>query len=239
MKASRTVVLNFALAAISMSVLATALAARAPEEGPLPHEAWRGVELFRTKGCYECHGYAAQGAIGVGARLSPPRYAAEGFRAYVRKPAGQMPPYSAKLLPDADVADIFSYLQDMPPAPPASGIRLLAGYVSATGPRGGKGMDRTVAAVPASAAPPTGGTAIDGGKLYQQHCAACHGTSLEGGVGPSLNSVAASRSFDQILGAILSPKPPMPKLSPTPLSAVQVRTIAGYVKSKEAPNVAK
>ena len=63
-----------------------------------------GHDAYVAKGCFECHGYVGQGAIGVGARLAPPRLPVDAFRAYVRHPAGSMPPYSAKLVSDAEVA---------------------------------------------------------------------------------------------------------------------------------------
>jgi hypothetical protein len=36
-----------------------------------------------------------------------------------------MPPYTAKVVTDQDVADIYAYLQSIPAAPPASSIPIL------------------------------------------------------------------------------------------------------------------
>ena len=79
----------------------------------------RGKELFLKNGCYECHGTVGQG--GTGPRLAP-RTAS---LAYVRKPAGQMPPYTPKVMSDADLADVLAYLMTMPTPPPAKSIALL------------------------------------------------------------------------------------------------------------------
>lgn len=81
--------------------------------------ATRGKELFTKNGCYECHGTVGQG--GTGPRLAP-RTAS---LAYVRKPAGQMPPYTPKVMPDADLADVLAYLMTIPAPPPAKRIPLL------------------------------------------------------------------------------------------------------------------
>ncbi|HEX3465338.1 MAG TPA: cytochrome c [Candidatus Elarobacter sp.] len=76
----------------------------------------RGKTLFARVGCYECHGYAGQGGAAgprIAARLP---YAA--FAAYVRHPAREMPPYTAKVLSDADLAAIHAYVASLP-APPS------------------------------------------------------------------------------------------------------------------------
>jgi ubiquinol-cytochrome c reductase cytochrome c subunit len=80
----------------------------------------RGKMLFTRVGCYECHGYAGQGGAAgprIAARLPYPAFAA-----YVRHPAREMPPYTAKVLSDADLAAIFAYVSTLPtppsPAPP-------------------------------------------------------------------------------------------------------------------------
>jgi mono/diheme cytochrome c family protein len=89
-----------------------------------------GRELFRNKGCYECHGLAAQGAAGVGPALQPPRSNFSDFLAYVRRPAGQMPPYSARLLTASEAQAIYDHLRSLPKGRTAAEIPLLAPYVA-------------------------------------------------------------------------------------------------------------
>jgi mono/diheme cytochrome c family protein len=85
-----------------------------------------GKKLFMADGCYECHGRMGQGAAQTGAaRIGPPQLSFEGFQSYVRKPANQMPPYTAKALPDADLADIYAYLKSIPMPPKGKDIPLL------------------------------------------------------------------------------------------------------------------
>jgi ubiquinol-cytochrome c reductase cytochrome c subunit len=82
-------------------------------------DAVKGQGLYLKNGCYECHGTVGQG--GTGPRIAP-RTAA---LTYIRKPAGQMPPYTPKVMPDADLADLLAYLVTIPAPPPAKNIALL------------------------------------------------------------------------------------------------------------------
>jgi len=79
-----------------------------------------GKELFLKYSCYACHGFSGQNR--PGARLVPMKIAQAGFIAYVRNPPrpNQMPSYSAKAVPDADMADIYAYLKTLPDSAPAA-----------------------------------------------------------------------------------------------------------------------
>ena len=84
----------------------------------------KGKQLFIKDGCYQCHGYQGQGGV-AGARLAPRPIALVALIAYVRHPSGQMPPYTAKVLSDAELADIHAYLAAIPAPAPAKNIPLL------------------------------------------------------------------------------------------------------------------
>jgi ubiquinol-cytochrome c reductase cytochrome c subunit len=88
-----------------------------------PGNAENGKKLFLRNGCYECHGTVGQG--GVGPRLAPRPMPAVALTAFVRKPSGNMPPYSAKVMPDSDVADVRAYLASIPDPPPVQSIPIL------------------------------------------------------------------------------------------------------------------
>jgi mono/diheme cytochrome c family protein len=78
--------------------------------------AQNGKRIFDSYGCYQCHGHDAHG--GAGARLAPNPIAFERFSRYVRRPTGEMPPYTAKVVSDQELADIYAFLKTIP-APPA------------------------------------------------------------------------------------------------------------------------
>ena len=82
-----------------------------------------GKKIFLKDGCYECHGTVGQG--GTGPRLAMPAIALPTLMTIVRKGVGGMPPYSAKVLSDAELTDIHAYLASIPAPPPAKSIPLL------------------------------------------------------------------------------------------------------------------
>lgn len=85
-----------------------------------------GQRLYTSYGCYECHGNEGQGSTQTGgSRIGPIRIPFPAFAAYIRQPANQMPPYAAKAVSDADLADIYVFLQSRPESAPAKSIPLL------------------------------------------------------------------------------------------------------------------
>lgn len=77
-------------------------------------DAAHGRQLFVGVGCAGCHGTVGQG--GPGLRLAPAPLPAAAIAAYIRNPAGEMPPYGSKVVGDADVRDIHAYLASIPRA---------------------------------------------------------------------------------------------------------------------------
>jgi len=84
-----------------------------------------GRRLFEKDGCYQCHGYAGQGGRD-GARLAATAMNAQSFVRYVRSPFGAMPAFTAKVLPDDELADIYAYLKSLPAAAAAKDIPALS-----------------------------------------------------------------------------------------------------------------
>lgn len=84
-----------------------------------------GRKLFTSYGCYQCHGYEAQGSTATGPRLGPRPIPFAALAKYVRRPTGQMPPYTAEVVSDSDLANIYAFLQARPAPPPAESIPLL------------------------------------------------------------------------------------------------------------------
>lgn len=85
----------------------------------------KGKALFMKDGCYECHDQQGQGGAGTGPRLAPNPIAFSAFVRQCRQPVDAMPPYTSKVLSDAELADIYAYLKSIPQAKPATAIPLL------------------------------------------------------------------------------------------------------------------
>ena len=88
-------------------------------------DAARGQQLFTADGCYQCHGYVGQGSIRTGPTLAPKPAPWPAFTAQLREPADKMPPFTDKVLSDAQMADIYAYLSSIPPAQKPDDIPLL------------------------------------------------------------------------------------------------------------------
>jgi ubiquinol-cytochrome c reductase cytochrome c subunit len=85
-----------------------------------------GKRLYTAYGCYQCHGRDAQGSSTTGPRLGPNPIALAAFIRYVRHPGGQMPPYTSKVAADAELADIYAFLQAVPQPARVQDIPLLS-----------------------------------------------------------------------------------------------------------------
>jgi mono/diheme cytochrome c family protein len=104
-----------------MTIFAASLLAAQTPSG----NAQNGRKLFESYGCYQCHGHEAQGGLGTGPRLGPKPIPFTAFQRYVRQPAAQMPPYTAKVVSDKDLADIYAFLQSVKQPPAVKDIPLL------------------------------------------------------------------------------------------------------------------
>jgi ubiquinol-cytochrome c reductase cytochrome c subunit len=126
---------SFALALAATLLVAThgasaqgtpaAAPAPAPAATAPPGDAARGKAAFMSFGCYECHGTVGQGNFGTGARIAPKPPPWSVVSSYVRRPRGDMPSFSVKILPDSTLADIYAYLMSIPAGKPGSQIPLL------------------------------------------------------------------------------------------------------------------
>ncbi|HEY4439323.1 MAG TPA: cytochrome c [Candidatus Elarobacter sp.] len=98
-----------------------------------------------------------------------------------------------------------------------------------------QGSASTTSAAPSStsgAATTALGDAAHGKQIFSTNCASCHGaTGVEGGIGPSLKGEKAKKNYDQTIAWIHDPKPPMPKLWPSPLNDKDVQDVAAYVQT--------
>jgi mono/diheme cytochrome c family protein len=117
------------LVAAAVTIVPTMLAAQtSPPQAPPPQAVpanagaiERGRVGFVKVGCAQCHGREAQGSPTTGPRLGPGGLPYQAFARYVREPRLQMPPYTEKILPDAQLADLYAFVQSRPKpqTPPA------------------------------------------------------------------------------------------------------------------------
>lgn len=100
-----------------------------PAQGSAPAaptgNAENGKKLYTSYGCYECHGREAQGSSATGPRLAPRPIAFAAFSKYLRQPTALMPPYTSKVVSDAELADIYAFLRSRPQPPALESIPLL------------------------------------------------------------------------------------------------------------------
>jgi mono/diheme cytochrome c family protein len=84
-----------------------------------------GKTLFNKIGCYECHGREGQGSSMSGPRIAPDPIPLDALLRYVRKPTGEMPPFTAKVVSDQELTDIYAFLESRPHPQPAKDNPLL------------------------------------------------------------------------------------------------------------------
>ena len=113
--------------AASMFGGSAAFAAQAAPQG----DATKGKANFERVGCYQCHGHQGQGGR-EGPRIADPvPLAWPALQAWVRTTSGDMPPYTPKVLSDAELIDIYAYLQSVPKAPDFKSVPLLSQQITA------------------------------------------------------------------------------------------------------------
>jgi mono/diheme cytochrome c family protein len=114
----------FIFVSVSLCFLtAVTVLSQAPADNTPAGNAENGKKLYAQYGCYQCHGYAAQG--GVGPRLAPRPLAFAAFSKYLRQPSGEMPPYTVKVLSNSQLADVYAFLRSVPQPPAVDSIPLL------------------------------------------------------------------------------------------------------------------
>jgi len=233
--------MNITRGILALSLLVAGLLASArtsdgaPDTAPLPAASPRVGDARAGKAtfdayCSVCHGVGAKGFIGP--NIGGVDWTTAGLHAIVRGGVGgygSMPAFNADAVTDANIADIAAYLAALPGAAPpaASAPTPSATTPSATTP------PAPVTAVAASSPSVTvaSGDPIRGRQLYTANCAACHGASGQGGVGPNLHGEKARKDTAAAIAWIKHPKLPMPTLYPDPLSEKDVDDVAAFVES--------
>ena len=95
--------------------------------GALAASAENGKIAYVKHGCWQCHGFVGQGSAitSGGTVIGPSRLSFEAFASFTRNTNRTMPPYREAILPDADLTDIYAYMQSIPKPPDPNSIPLL------------------------------------------------------------------------------------------------------------------
>jgi ubiquinol-cytochrome c reductase cytochrome c subunit len=95
--------------------------------GAVAASAENGKKAYVQNGCWQCHGFEGQGSIAAsgGRVIADTKLPQDAFMSYVRNPTGAMPPFRAQMISDADLADIYAYLESRPKPKSAQDIPLL------------------------------------------------------------------------------------------------------------------
>ena len=101
-----------------------------PEASAPSGNAVEGKRIYTRYGCYQCHGREGQGggptgASNTGPRVGPNPIPFARFVSYLRKPTGEMPPYTARVVSDQEIADMYAFLQSQPRPMPLQSIPLI------------------------------------------------------------------------------------------------------------------
>lgn len=114
------------LSVVAAAVMVVASAAGASAQSNAPAgDAKAGQQVFLADGCWECHGSIAQGGAVTGPRLAATALPYAAFVQQLRVPQNAMPPYEAKILSDADAANIYAFLKSLPQPQMAKDVPLL------------------------------------------------------------------------------------------------------------------
>ena len=106
---------------------AVVVAAQAQEQEAPRGDAANGKRLYLANYCYTCHGRVGQGGAynGPAPALAKTAMPYEGLVGQTRNPSNDMPGYSAQVLPDQALADIYAYVQSLPGPSDPKGVALL------------------------------------------------------------------------------------------------------------------
>lgn len=184
------------------SILTTFSTAKAQSLG----DTQNGKKVFEKLGCFRCHGNAGEGMPQTGKESGPPKIAAthlslQEFVRSVRDPKGQMPPFPAKQVSDAELSDIYAFLQSAASQP--------------------------ILELPSSANPQNGRSLYTSAGCYECHGLQGQGSVSTGGarLGPP------QIPFSGFVAYARQPTGQMPPYTPKAISDAQLGDIYAFLRS--------
>lgn len=90
-------------------------------------DAQKGKAAFIRNGCWQCHDFNGQGSVATsnGKVIARTQLPLDAFISFVHTTNGAMPPFRPQVLSDADLTDIYAYLQSLPEPKAVKDIPLL------------------------------------------------------------------------------------------------------------------
>jgi len=174
-----------------------------------------GKTIYENLGCNRCHGSQGEGLAGSGQNPGIPRIASSSlsftdFLRQVRKPKGIMPPFNSKQASDADVTDVYAYLQSLKPSPAAA---------AATTPANTANGERL---------------------FQKDGCYECHGFEGQGSSSTGASRLGPPRiPLSAFLAYVREPSGEMPPYTAKALSDKDLEEIYNFLKSVPSPPSAK
>jgi mono/diheme cytochrome c family protein len=112
---------------VSAAAVVALMACIGGQGSTLAASAEKGRTAFIQNGCWQCHDYNGQGSVATsnGKVIARTQLPLDAFISFVRTTNGPMPPYRVPVLSDADLGDIYAYLQSLPEPKAVSDIPLL------------------------------------------------------------------------------------------------------------------
>jgi mono/diheme cytochrome c family protein len=114
---------------LSIASLLVALAANAVVQSAAlaDGDAQKGKVAFIRNGCWQCHDFNGQGSVATsnGKVIARTQLPVDAFISFVHTTNGAMPPFRPQVLSDADLTDIYAYLQSLPEPKQVKDIPLL------------------------------------------------------------------------------------------------------------------
>jgi len=114
---------------LSMASLLIAFAASVVGQGAAlaDGDAQKGKVAFIRNGCWQCHDFNGEGSVATsnGKVIARTQLPLDAFISFVHTTNGAMPPFRPQVLSDADLTDIYAYLQSLPEPKQVKDIPLL------------------------------------------------------------------------------------------------------------------
>jgi mono/diheme cytochrome c family protein len=114
---------------LSMASLLIAFAGSVAGQGAAlaDGDAQKGKVAFIRNGCWQCHDFNGEGSVATsnGKVIARTQLPLDAFISFVHTTNGAMPPFRPQVLSDADLTDIYAYLQSLPEPKQVKDIPLL------------------------------------------------------------------------------------------------------------------